>query len=190
MAPQSGGAPTSVVATARELANLLGWREHEENATISHALEVPPSPANTSEVWQSWTKLSLPPRHRTFIQMAFWHKPLVGWRLSNWLPHNTHRAIDGKPEDMPHAMCGGCFLPPAFSVATQCMARLQVEDTTESDPLVLLWDLPAPLLQIAAGPVFWTAVMTSCNVCNRTKHRDIPHGIFSCCNGWSTRKAV
>ena len=75
----------------------------------------PPDPRQTPETWQAWTKLSIPPKHHSFIQTALWKKLPVGTRLANWLPQHTHCLVDGKPEDMRHALLECRFLPPAKS---------------------------------------------------------------------------
>ena len=102
----------------------------------------PPDPRQTPETWQAWTKLSIPPKHHSFIQTALWKKLPVGTRLANWLPQHTHCLVDGKPEDMRHALLECRFLPPAYHIAEQCMGPAIFEDTTETDPEVLLWDMP------------------------------------------------
>ena len=48
------------------------------------------------------------------------------------------------------------------------------EDTTETDPEVLLWDLPVLSLQSPLGLVTWIAIMASWNLRNAVKFRDTP----------------
>ena len=52
-----------------------------------------------------------------------------------------------KPEDMRHVLMECRFLPPAYHIAAQCMGPAIFEDTTETDPEVLLWDMPVLSLQ-------------------------------------------
>ena len=134
----------------------------------------PPDLRQTPETWQAWTKLSIPPKHHSFIQTALWKKLPVGTRLANWLPQHTHCLVDGKPEDMRHALLECRFLPPAYHIAEQCMGPAIFEDTTETDPEVLLWDMPVLSLQSPLGLIMWTAVMASWNLRNAVKFRDTP----------------
>ena len=110
----------------------------------------PPEPMQTPEVRQTWSKLSVPPKHQTFIQTTLWKKIPVGLWLANWLPHSVPCPIDGKVEDVEHAMCGRRFLVPAFHIAQQCMGPVILDDLTKSDPQVILWDQPALSLQTPA----------------------------------------
>ena len=116
----------------------------------------------------------MPPKHHTFIQTALWKKIPVGLRLANWLPHNVPCPIDGQVEDVEHALCGCRFLTPAFHIAQQCMGPAILDDLTESDPQVILWEQLALSLQTPLGLVLWTAIMANWNLQNAVKFRDPP----------------
>ena len=75
---------------------------------------------------------------------------------------------------MRHALLECRFLPPAYHIAEQCMGPAIFEDTTETDPEVLLWDMPVLSLQSPLGLIMWTAVMASWNLRNAVKFRDTP----------------
>ena len=64
--------------------------------------------------------------------------------------------------------------PPPPHIAEQCMGPAIFEDTTETDPEVLLWDMPVLSLQSPLGLIMWTAVMASWNLRNAVKFRDTP----------------
>ena len=76
-------------------------------------------------------------------------------------PPPLSTTVDGKPEDMRHALMECRFLPPAYHVAVQCMGPAVFQDTTETDPQVLLWDMPVLSLQSPLGLIMWTAIMAS-----------------------------
>ena len=147
-------------------------------------LPEPPDPRQTPETWQAWATLSIPPKHHSFMQTALWKKLPVGTRLAYWLPQHTHCLVEGKPEDMRHVLLECRFLPPAYHIAVQCMGPAIFEDTTETDPEALLWDMPNLSLQSPLGLIMWTAVMASWNLRNAVKFRDTPrHGTFSSHSG-------
>ena len=151
------------------------WGDWNTKAMLRYLMrQEPPDPRQTPETWQAWTKLSIPPKHHSFIQTALWKKLPVRTRLANWLPQHTHCLVDGKPEDMRHALLECRFLPPAYHIAEQCMGPAIFEDTTETDPEVLLWDMPVLSLQSPLGLIMWTAVMASWNLRNAVKFRDTP----------------
>ena len=54
------------------------------------------------------------------------------------------------------------------------MGPAVLDDTAESDPHVILWDMPALSLQTPLGLVFWTAIMANWNVPNAGKFRTPP----------------
>ena len=54
------------------------------------------------------------------------------------------------------------------------MGPAVLEDLTESDPQVILWDQPALSLQTPLGLVLWTAMMANWNPRNAVKFRDTP----------------
>ena len=121
-------------------------------------LQEPPDPRQTPETWQAWTKLSVAPKHHSFIQTTLWRKLPVGTRLANWLPQHTHCLVASRKT------CGtpswNVVSPPrAYHVAVQCMGPAILGDTTEIHPEVLLWDMPVLCLQSPLGLVMCTAIM-------------------------------
>ena len=73
-----------------------------------------------------------------------------------------------------HFSNAGLPPPPAYHIAEQCMGPAILEESTETDPEVLLWDMPVLSFQSPLGLIMCTAVMASWNLRNAVKFRDTP----------------